>query len=62
MTSQEAAHSMREAAKRIEAWGNALTVLRPEDLERLSRTFTREARRLRDDAERLEAESQRVAS
>jgi hypothetical protein len=54
MTNQEAAQSMREAAKRLEAWSKAMPKLSAEELGQLSRTFTREAERLRSDAERLE--------
>lgn len=50
MSTDEAAHSMREAARRMEAWANAAKYLTPEDVARLCNAFRREAERLRNDA------------
>jgi hypothetical protein len=54
MTHQEAAQSMREAARRLDAWSRAMEHLTAEELGCLRKTFAREAERLRSDAEKLE--------
>jgi hypothetical protein len=56
--SRDDADSMRESAKRLEAWASSVTILTAPELEALPGVLRREAARLRADAAQLDPTNQ----